>query len=451
MKMIRNRFSDTALRVGALATISYALNYSFQLVDIFWVARIGLGASTAIAVVSCILFLIFSANEIIGVGSLAMFSQSFGAKKLDQLSRIILQTLLLKLAVGVVTILLFPVAIFIALRYYGLTPIEMTYVREYASIIWVVLILLPFVTTLMTALRTTGQAVAPTVISILALVINAVLNPVLIFGWGSIPAMGVAGAAWATLVAEGFGVVVGVILLARNQVGLKVFRGRNFGWAPDLYWPLLTIGLPAAGVVVLYNSELAFLTALVASFPSAVSDGFGIGARIYGFLFFINVGLSLGVSVAVGQAIGAKDPKAVWDGITWVIAVILGALTLMSAALILLAPIIVSGFTLNPQSIDAAVTYLRFMAVANIGLGLMWMFIGVFEGAGRNGPSLRATTVMYLMFEFPVLVLLWISGAYNLYLIWIIVSITAWFGAFLIWRQFHAGSWASGLGDRLET
>ena len=90
-------FQRSAARIGAFASLSYAVDYSFQLVDIFWVARLGAGAPTAIAIASSALFLVLALNEVVGTGTVAHFAQAAGSGDRERTGQVILQALFFKL------------------------------------------------------------------------------------------------------------------------------------------------------------------------------------------------------------------------------------------------------------------------------------------------------------------------------------------------------------------
>ncbi len=278
-------FRRSAARIGAFASLSYAVDYSFQLVDIFWVARLGAGAPTAIAIASSALFLVLALNEVVGAGTVPLFAQAAGSGDRERTGHVILQALLLKLVLGAVMALAFGAFMLWAVPLYDIDAAARGHLAAYGQVIWLSLLLVPAYSTMMTALRSLGGEADAARASALALLLNMALNPALIFGVGSWPGLGIVGAAWATVLAQAAATVLAARSLARNRFGARVFSAANLGWHPPLYRGIAIIGLPLGGVMALYNLEHAAVTAIAVSFGTAVSDGFGIGARICGFLF----------------------------------------------------------------------------------------------------------------------------------------------------------------------
>lgn len=434
-------FLNAAIGVGFFAAIGYAVDYSFQLVDIFWVARIGAGAPTAIAVVSSLLFLVLSLNEIVGVSSVAIFSRRYGAHKVRDTEEAIAQTLVLKLLLGIFSALFFIFIIYWLLPFYGLSEKEYNYTINYTNIIWISIVLVPVYSSMMTALRTIGEASRTALISLGALIVNAGCNPLFIFGFGPFPALGIAGAAWATILAQLAAMTGCGFALARNRSGIRVFRRGVLRWDRTLIRDLFVLGLPIAGVMFLYNAEQALVTNIVAVFPEKISDGYGIGARISGFLFMMIFGVALGIAVTVGQYLARNQIEIIRNAMKRLMGYVVGALSLIALILALSATAVMTAFTAEPETIRSGAVFLSFIGVANIGLGVLYCYNGVFEGAGRNVPPLIAACIMYVCFEFPVLWLVSSLDGVRLWSIWLIVVSASWTGAFSILYLYRSGQW----------
>jgi len=418
------------------------VDYSFQLVDIFWVSQIGTGAPTAIAVVSSIFFLILSVNEIIGVSSVAVFSHRFGEGDLELTGEAIFHTLVLKTLLGLLSAFVFVLAIRFGLSAYDLTEVETTYTLEYASVIWLSLLLVPVYSSMMTALRAVGEAAITSMISIAALIVNIVVNPILIFGFFGVPELGISGAAWATVLAQIVAMGMCLLVIVRNRASIPVLQKTYLRWQPQLYSNLVLIGLPVGGIMLLYNLEQAIVTALVSRSAPDVSDGYGIGARIFGLLFIVNFGISLGVSVTVGHALGRARPDLIRRSLPRLSVMTASVVASVSLLTVYFGGTILAWFSDVPETIASGTTYLHFMAVANLALGILYCFGGVFEGAGRNMPPLKVSVIMYLLVEFPILGVIWVLDPGDLRWIWSATVVACVLGAGLMILQFHSGTWA---------
>ncbi len=434
-------FNRSAGRISAFALVSYAVDYSFQLVDIFWVSKLGSGAPTAIAIISSVLFLILALNEIIGVGTVALFSQAFGSGDKSKTGEVILQGLLLKGALGMGMALVFLAFLYLGAPRYPVDAHTMTYIHEYGLVICLSLVIVPVYSTMMTAMRAIGDAEKTAAISIVALALNAVLNPLLIFGFEKVPAMGIAGSAWATIIAQVFAIISATYFLVTNPHKIPIFTRRNLAWQLPLYRKLIMIGLPIGGVAILYNLEQAVITAIVATFPQTISDGYSVGARIYGFLFMANFGISAGVSVTVGHHIGRGQINQVQQSLPWFTVLSTLAMTPVSLLVFIYADEVTASFLSNPVSIEAGASYLHFMTIAILLLCVVSSINGAFEGAGRNLPVFAVAVTTYLCVEAPLVAYFLLSPDFLLNELWAAIVFTAFCSAALSTWLFHRRWW----------
>ncbi len=434
-------FKRSASRIAFFASISYVVDYSFQLIDIYWVAQIGLGAPTAIAIISSVFFLVLALNEIIGVSTVPIFSQAAGSGDKDRAGLVILQSILAKFALGLLLAMAFAAFLSFIAPLYDITPETAAYLHAYGGVIWLSLILVPVYSTMMTALRTIGEESKTAWISGAALLLNACLNPVFIFGIGSLDGLGIAGAAWATVLAQLFAMIAAIHFLRRNRSGIEIFAVRHMTWQSEIYAKLVLIGLPVGGVMVLYNLEQTAITALVAGFPDAVSDGYGIGARIFGFLFMANFGIAVGVSVTVGHHVGRGELDVIQDRLPGFTLMSVGTVFLAGVLVFLAGFEIISFFTDNDAAIATGGEYLRYMAVAICLLCALYSINGAFEGAGRNLPVLFVAMFMYLGVEFPLIYYFMQSADFKLADVWVAVIMASLVGATITSWLFHRGWW----------
>ena len=284
--------------------------------------------------------------------------------------------------------------------------------------------------------------------SVLALLLNMTLNPVLIFGVGSWPGLGIVGAAWATVLAQAVATVLAAGALARNRFGARVFCAANLGWCPHLYRGIAIIGLPPGGVMLLYNLEQAAVTAIAVSFGTVVSDGFGIGTRICGFLFMAVFGIAVGASVNVGLHLGAEWADTVRLVLPRFASAGTAAFGAVALPLALFGEELVRLFTQDAATVAAGGTYLRFMAAARCLLCAHHVFNATFEGAGRNMPVLLASAAMYIGVELPAVLAQAFLDVLTPEAFWAAMTFAAAAGAVLSALLFRNGRW---LAEPLST
>ena len=273
-----------------------------------------------------------------------------------------------------------------------------------------------------------------------ALSMNMVLTPSLIFGYGQLPALGVVGAALATIIVDAIVLSIGLRRLLFNSAGIR-FSWHAARFERSVYRDLLLIGMPVAGMVFLLNAEQLIITAIVAQQAVSISDGYGIGQRVFGLLYISTMGIGIGVAVTAGEAIGAGQYELLKRAIRGLLARSLFVMAAVCTMVAFLAPTILSVFTADPVAIQTGVVYLRFMAVAMLFFCAQSVFHGVFTGAGRNVPMLLAALVTYLCIEFPLL--WWFNQMYSghLSLLWCAVLFSTLLLALALGWLFRRNYW----------
>ncbi|RDV00701.1 MATE family efflux transporter [Trinickia dinghuensis] len=419
---LKERFQQDAAHIGLFSVLSYAVDYSFQLVDTFWVARLGTGAATALSLITAIIYVVMALNEIVGVGSVAMMSQADGRGKLGEFGRLFWLIVILKLVLG----LLF-VATFILYVRYGLNWLEdvtvKIYATGYACVIWPSLIIVPIYSTIMTALRISGQAALGASLSLAAFLLNFCLVPALTFGYLGFPALGIAGAAWATVLAQAIVLATAFLALLCGRYGAAIRQSCGSGINKAVISDLILIGLPVGGVMLIANLEQATVVTIVARHSAAVSDGLSIANRLFGFVYMVNFGVAAGVSITVGQFAGAGRIAIIKSALPgFAVRAILIA-GLISVALALLAAPLVNTFTGNNFSAGSAETYLWFMVPVSAANCCFLVYSGVFEGLGKNWPVFYAALFAHVLLEGPLLCSAMLAEGVRLATLWSIVTI----------------------------
>lgn len=433
-------FQRLAARISAFSAISYAIAYSSQLIDIFWVSRLGPGAPTAIAIVSAIFLVILTLNEVIGVSSVALLSQSHGLGDNRRTSELIVQALCLKFVFGLAMAAAFALVINKWAYWYTADTGIQSLIFQYSKIIWLSLIIVPVMATALTVLRIIGDEKKTAAIAVGALATNAALTPLLIFGGFGFSGLGISGAAIASVLTELFSAAVAIGLVVFNRAGLKLSFG-GLKWESALYLDFILIGLPIAGVVLLTNLERALITGVVARHPVEVSDGFAIGIRIFSFYAMGTFGIALGTAVAAGRYIGLGQAETVQSETPAFALWVALAVLVLYLPVLLFAESAISSFTANEVTIATGATYLQFMCLVVVLYGIYFVFNGPFEGAGRNKPVLAVAVVAYLCIEFPLLLLIDYFFDSSLLMVWSVVLLAVLCNVIGIWFLFNQGWW----------
>ena len=276
---------------------------TFNLVDTFFISMLGTVQLAAISFTFPVSFTLISLSIGLSIGTSAVIARALGAKRLTEARTDGQVAVWLGAALVALLALigyLCTVPLFTAL---GAGAEVMPYIRQYMDI-WfagAVLLVLPMVGN--AVLRAAGDTKTPSMIMAGSGLVNALLDPLLIFGLGPIPALGMQGAAIATLISWIVGsVLIIALLLKRDLVGTRMIAPAALF---SICRKILRIGLPAAGANMLTPLAMGVLTAIMASYGAAAVAAFGVGARLESIACMVVLALSMTLPPFVSQNFGA--------------------------------------------------------------------------------------------------------------------------------------------------
>jgi MATE family multidrug resistance protein len=367
----------------ALPVVTAELGWmTMGLVDTLMVGRISAEAIGAVGIATSLFIgvCIFAMGLLLGLDTLV--SQAFGAGRLDDCHRWLVHGVVLSLLLSA-PMTLVVLGLSASLASWGLHPDVLRLTRPYLDVLaWSIPPLLLYAT-FRRYLQGMGVVRPVMVALVLANILNALVNWMLIFGhWGA-PALGVRGSAWATVVAR----------IAMAGVPLGVILYREHGRRPGLFETsfrielsrmrrLVMLGFPAAGQVTLEVGVFAAATALAGRLPPASLAAHQIAVNIAAFTFMVPLGIASAGAVRVGHAVGRRDAAgAARSGWT---ALLFGALFMSSAAaaFVLVPRALIGAFTTNQAVLRTGVSLLLVAAVFQLFDGLQGVATGVLRGLG---------------------------------------------------------------------
>lgn len=376
-----------------------------QLVDLYFVSGLGDAAVAGIAAAGNAGFLVNALMQVLGVGTVALMAHAVGRKDRSDANLIFNQSVVLSVLFGLLTL----VAGFALSRPYmrAVAADEATVEAGTVYLLWFMPALaLQFASQVMaSALRATGIVRPSMLVQALAVAINIALAPVLISGWGTGYALGVAGAGLASSIA----VFIGVLMLLGYFLRLERYVAFHpTKWRPQLrQWKrILNVGLPAGGEFVMVFIIVAVGYYVLSVFGPAAQAGFGIGMRVLGLIQMPALAVALAAGPIAGQNFGAGNGARVRE--TFVKAALIA--TVVMIALLIpaqLAPgLLLAGFSNDRETMAVASLFLRIVSLNMVAQGLIFTCSSMFQGLGNTKPVLWTSATRVLTYSLPSI---WLS------------------------------------------
>jgi putative MATE family efflux protein len=416
--MTQGQIRAHVVRMMLFVLTGMAVQTLYSLVDIYWVGRLGKEAVAAVALSSNLMFASLAVTQMLSVGCVALVSQAAGQKRSDEVQRLFNQAQSLSTWAGVL-FLLGGLALHrsYAERLAGdarTAELSITFLHGFIP----ALALQFSMVGLGSALRGIGDMKPGLIAQTASVLLNMLLAPFLIFGWGTGHPLGVAGAALATLIAT-VAAVLGLALYLRR--GATFLRLRFADWRPDFatWRRLLGIGLPAGAEFLLMSITFGVVYVVTKPFGAQAQAGFGIGSRLMQAGFMPAVAISFSAAAVVGQNFGSRRYARVRETARESTKLVLLFMVVLTALCQLAPARLVGLFSSAPDVVAAGVDYLRTVSWGYVASGSVFVCAGVFQGLGNTWPSLLASLLRSLAFTVPVLFLS-ARGGLAMHTIWLV-------------------------------
>ena len=392
------------------------------------VAAVGLGLQSWMFIISLL--------TLLHVGTTALVSRLYGAKKIKQAS------LALSSLLGFAVLFSVPLLL---LWYFGATYLYVAYGVEeevlklghdYVEVLTFMMPFLVFKYVLVTAMNATGDMKTPMYVKILSIFLNIFLNYLLIFGHGGFPPLGVMGAGIATVIVNVVEFFIYIMLYFKGKTAFKpMIRFSKF-----LLFRALKVGYPAAIERMLTMSSFMLFTAVIAHYGTEALAGYQIGLRIEGIAFMPGIGFTIAAMALMGQGLGAKNPEQSYEDVVLVLKYATGLMFFLSFFMIFTPEWIVGFFTIDLKTIAEASLYLQVVGLSQIPLAFNFVLSGALRGAGDSRRTLRINLIsLWLVRIIPAFLLSW----YFHDILWVYIAMISdtFVKAFFLWRAFQKGEW----------
>ncbi|WP_339865071.1 MATE family efflux transporter [uncultured Algoriphagus sp.] len=417
------------------------LQTAYQLIDTFWLGRLGANAVAAVSISFPILFLVLSLGAGLTLAGTVIVSQYKGADDQRMIDFSASQTVLVIFFVSAMLAVLGYVGASPLMNLVGAGPETLDDSVKYFQVSSFGFVFLFMFFTFQSLMRGIGNVLMPMYIVLGTVLLNLVLDPLFIFGYGSVEGYGVAGAAVASIITQGLSALVGIVILFRGKKGIKI---RLADMKPDFQWikRMFELGIPASLEQSSRSAVLTVLVMLVTSFGSGVVAAYGIGARILSLVIVPAQGLAMATTTMVGQNIGASKIKKAESIGNLSVKVAFFGLTGIGLLLFVFAENLTAFFVPNdPEVIRDGATFIRIMAPSFGLLGVNQVLNGLFNGARFTQASLLISIFSLWIVRFPTAFVLSQKTTLAFEGIWWAFPISNFIAALVAFIYFKTGHW----------
>jgi putative MATE family efflux protein len=370
-----------------------ALQTAHSFVNAIWVGQfLGKTSLAAVTVSFPIMFVLIAVGIGLTMATGILISQHYGAKDMPAVRRVVDSSLLLFAVLSLVLVAAGELLTPQVLRAMDTDPEVLPLACDYMRIFLLSLPLGFGLFLFRSMLQGIGDSTTPLYFQSAAVILTAVLDPILMFGWLGAPALGLNGTAWALVIAQALALVALVVWLRRrhNPVAPAI-EWKGVDWRTTL--TTIRIGVPAAVQQSLLSISMVFVIGIVNGFGEETTAAFGAASRVDQLAFMPALAFSMAASTLAGQNIGAGRMHRVRE-IFWWGCLLNGGVTAAASLVAVLAPrMLLRIFTSDPVLIDLGVDYLRIVGSCYIFWAFMFIANGIINGSGHT----IATTVISLV------------------------------------------------------
>lgn len=420
--------------------LELVMESTFAVVDIYFVGKLGASAVAAVGLTETYLFLLYSIAMGLSMGVTAIIARRIGEKNQKDAESSANQAIMLTILVSLPFAL---AGIFFSkelLTLMGADAWAIEYGHKYTQ--WMLggngIIMLLFV--INAIFRGAGDASVAMLVLWVANGLNIILDPILIFGWGPIPAMGIQGAAIATNIGRGTGVAIQLWILAKGSKHIKAKISHLYLDA-RIMLNIIKTSLGGVGQMIIAMTSWIFLVRILADIGSDAVAGATIAIRIMMFTIMPAWGMSNAAATLVGQNLGAEQPDRAESSV-WKIGVYnMIFLVIVSAVFFLFNNSLMRIFTQDAGVIAVGAAWLRILSYSFFVYGWWMVAVQAFNGAGDTKTPTKINVVFFWLIQIPLSYFLAItldwgySGVF-----WGVFFSETSVGLFTLWL-FSKGNW----------
>ena len=372
-----------------------------SLVDAYFVSQLGSAPLAAVSYAFPVSFIVGAIAMGLGTGTSSLASRLFGAGNQEKVRQIATHSMLLGLIAGLCVVIFGLLTLEEVFSLLGADEQTMPFVKDYMEIYYWggIFLVIPMIGN--AVLRAGGDAKTPSVLMASTAVINAVLDPILIFGWFGFPALGIKGAALASVLANVVFLIASLSILIFRE-NLIQFRKNTVAAILHSWNQILHVGLPAVASNLIAPMSTALVTSLISSFGQSAVAAFGLASRLEAFIIIIFMALGGAIAPFVGQNFGAQEFDRLKQGFVFCVAFSFIYALFCIGFFILSVDTLLGFFTTDPEVIKTAKIQLLYCPWGYGFLGLAVIANGSFNAVGKPMPAMTISIGRTLLVYVPL-------------------------------------------------
>lgn len=421
------------------------LQTAYNIADTFWLGRLSDAALASITYAFPLVFFLISLGMGISVAGSVLVAQNEGKGDREKVDFAASQTVTFSVFASIILGVLGYSIVGKLVNLMGASPQAAAGATGYLQIVSAGLLFMFGFMVFMSLMRGFGDTVTPMLLMLGSVALNIFLDPFLIFGWSIFPAMGVEGAAIATVFSRGLAMMLGIAILFSGRKGVEISFSKM---VPDFnfFKKMLKIGVPASIEGTGRSVSVNLLVAVVGlTFTQTVVSGYGIAVRIFSLVFLPAMAVGKGVESMTGQNLGAGEGdragKTARTGAKYTFAV----LTVLGLFTFIFAEPIASIFTKSGDVASVAAEFLRYVSFTFGFIGVLRSYTGAFRGAGKTVTAAIISVGTLGVVRLPIAA--FTADSLGTIGIWIAFMVSNIVGAAAAFIWFQRGTWRQTVTD----
>lgn len=424
------------LRLAVPAAFKHFLDIVQVLIDLVMVGSLGAAAVAAVGISMQFLMMLQVVMTLYTVGAGAVISRYIGSKRRNRASSVVFGAFIIALPLSIVVGWSGWTFNSVWFGWMGSSQEVVELGENYFGTISLGMSLIFLDALAYGVLSSAGDTHSAVYIKILSACLNGLLNYLWIFGHGGFEAMGVAGAAYATLCAYAFNLTIYAWLLFRKGGVIDVIAIVS---VMDIR-RIMKIGFPAAYERAIGSMSFMFFVTIIGSYGTHAMAGYQIGLRVEALAFMPGFGFSVAAMALAGQNIGARKWDDAYDSGLYSAKIAMVFMGSVGIVLVMFPEFFVGYFTDETETLQQASLYLRWVGMSQIPLAIMFVFSGALRGAGATRTTLKINTLSLWLFR---IIPSYAVMSFGFEIVWIYIAMTietfikgGWF-----WKVYRQRKW----------